>query len=142
MVNHFMDKFIIQVIVATKCVSEHVGTGSHVVSDFWGKSLAASVGNYLGSDSIVTVWAMTLQESQHSSFIYATTSLYLSLTLILVHEASLTAYESFINFYFTRHLVERLGLHCQPDTMKHERSGLLSNTDCPADLILMVNGSA
>src|SRR5919106_6199964 len=134
-VNHFMDKLILQVGIGAKCIGVDAGTRIHILSDFWGKSLTAGVGNHFGSDSTVTIWAMSFQESQHGGFAYATTSLYLSLTLVLVHEESLTAHESFINFYLTRHFVERFRLHRQADTVKHEPSGFLSDANHPVDFI-------
>jgi len=66
----------------------------------------------------------------------ASLTLHDALLAVLVHIANLAADEGFVDFDFTIQLAAAtVILHCEPDALKHEPSGLLANADSAVNLI-------
>src|SRR2546430_4992551 len=59
-------------------------------------------------------------------------------SLVVMHIASFSADERFVNFYFiagAAQLTERTALHSKPNAMQHEPCALLGNTDCAMNFV-------
>jgi hypothetical protein len=52
-----------------------------------------------------------------------------------VHELGLAADEGLIGFALPAHLLEGVGLHRQPDAVKHEPAGLLGDAKVAGQLV-------
>src|SRR6202030_2239515 len=79
--------------------------------------------------------AATFDHSEHNLLADWPASLNHFRSLGLVHIAGLRADEGFINFDFASELVKTLVLHCKPDAMKHEPSGLLRDAKTAMDFV-------
>jgi len=115
--------------IGFKSIGIYTRTWDNVLADFRAKRPAPNVGYNFGSNCTVTVRAMSLQQAHDGSLADATPTLNSCITLGLVHEPSLAAYESLINFDFALQVEEVVRLHCQSDAVEHEPSGFLSNAN-------------
>src|SRR3990172_5474643 len=130
-VYSFVDILFVQVIVGIQGLGKKVATLFHGLPNRIGNSLPAGIGDYLGFNFATT----PLQESHNDNLANTTTTFDDSLSLCLVHIASLATYVCLIRFYSARQLAIIFASHRQADSVKHKPSSLLSDAEISGDFI-------
>src|ERR1700730_8686546 len=93
MVNHPMNKLIVQSFITPQCVCKHTGAGLHVFADTRLQGFLGLVGNHVNPNL-----PAPLQYSMDNGFSNSSTSLDAVASLGLVHEFGLAAVEHFVAF--------------------------------------------
>jgi hypothetical protein len=133
-VNDFMNEVPVKASITTMGIGVDSGTRFNMATDCWGKGLPFGIRNYLSLNSAMVINSMPVEESHYYGFANSTPTLNLGFSLAFVHVPGLATNESFVNLNLAGH--EGIAaLHCQADTMEHEPSGLLGDSDCPVNLI-------
>jgi hypothetical protein len=135
MVNHFMNEVPVKSSIAAMGISVDSGTRFNVATDTWREGLPLGVWYYLSLNSAMFINSMPVEESHYYGFANSASTLNLGFPLALVHVPGFATDERFVNLNLSRHLVERLGLHRQADTVEHEPCGFLSDTDGAMDFV-------
>jgi len=124
-VNHVVGIIADETFVGLQSVSEQGGHGSNILPDFPLNHILAPIRNDLSAN-----FSASLKDSHNDSLVVWPTSHDAAMMHTRMHVASLAADECFIDFHFraaTAELHKRLGLHSQPDSMKHEPCGFLGD---------------
>lgn len=133
-VDDLVNVVALQATVRRKIIGEHFRAGFDVFADS-GLKLMPATGAYYAGPDFGPIGAVPFQEAQDGDLAHSTGALDGPLTFRPVHVAGLAADEGFIDFDLTVDLVERLGLHGEPDTVEHEPRGFLSDANRTAQFV-------
>jgi hypothetical protein len=133
-VNDLVDEVPVKSSITAMCVGVDSRARFNVAADCRREGLSLGIRHYLSLHSAMVINSVPIEESHYYGFAHSTPTVNQSFPLAFVHVPGLATNESFVNLNLTRH--EGIAaLHCQPDTMEHEPSGLLGDSDCPVNLI-------
>ncbi len=129
-VNYLVDKILAQSLIGHERIGVDRTASSNVVFDFALNRFLAAIWNHARTDL-----SATFQDSHNRGFVLGSSFGDANPALVLMHEASRAANESFVHFDFATHFTERLILQGEPDAMKHEPRRLLGNLESAANFI-------
>ena len=133
MVNNFVPEIFLEPHVGHERIGVDRATGFDVSANFGLQVMLATGGNHNCAD-----FSATLQNAHDRSFVFGASLSYPAKVLVSVHVASGSADESFVHFDRAPSSAEfqnRAVLHCEPDAVKHEPCGLLSDAESACDFI-------
>ena len=131
MVYSLVNILFIQIAVGSKGIGDKVATLFNILSHRIRDCSTAGIGDNLCFNLATT----TLQKSHDNNLANATTTFNQFVSLGLMHILSLATYVSLISFYNAGQLAIIAIAHSQADSVKHEPSCLLSDTETSGDFV-------
>lgn len=129
MVNDLVGVGVCQIIVGLERVCVDLRTWLNHVADFRRETLALDFGDHLRPDRAVSVRPVAFQQAHDRSLADGAASVDGGFPLLAVHVAGFAADECLIDCNVTGHAPEVTGLHGEPDALKHEPRGFLSDAN-------------